>query len=133
MKEENSRKEKKEKVEWDKLRIALFVVLSFILLFAGYEIKSITLDKGLSTNTNAPTVVSSNVKGLQSINSSSLNVKNTIQQSINGLKKEAGSINVEELATSSPSVRKVIDDLKALQNYPASGLKGVCLKICNGI
>lgn len=132
MKEENSRKEKKEKVEWDKLRIALFVVLAFILLFAGYEIKSITLDKGLS-NTNAPTVVSSNVKGLPSINSSSLNVKNTIQQSINGLKKEAGSINVEELATSSPQVRKVIDDLKALQNYPAGGLKGVCLKICNGI
>lgn len=130
MKEETSRKEKKEKVEWDKLKIALFVVLAFILLFAGYEIKSITLDKN-SVSSNP--VVEKSVSSKSIIGNSSPNIKNTIQDSISGLKKEATSINIADIATSSPQIQKVINDLKGLQNYPSSELKNACLKICNGL
>lgn len=128
MKEENR---KKEKVEWDKPKIALFVILAFILLFAGYEIKSLTLDKNISNISSLP--VGTNFKDASTINSSTVSVKDTIKQSINDLKKEATSINVADIATSSPQVQKVINDLKSLQNYPSSGLKNACLKICNSL
>ena len=116
-------------LEWDKLKIALFTILVFLLLFAGYQIKTLTLNQ----NQNPSTAVETNVKESPMVNSNTPSFKNTIQQNIEDLKKEAGSINVEDLATSSPQVQKVINDLKSLQNLPQSRLKEACFKICNGL
>lgn len=124
---------KKEKTQWDKRKIFLFSLLCLFLLFAGFEIKSFILDKNINYPQKQDSIVSENVKGVSTINSSTDGIKNTIQENINALKKQASDINVTEIATSSPQVQKLINDLKALQNYPQSGLKDACFKICNGI
>ena len=60
-------------------------------------------------------------------------VKQSIQNQIDNLKNEAQNINVVDIATSSPQVQKVINDLKAIQNYPQNQLKTTCEKICSGL
>lgn len=128
MKEELPRKEKKEKVQWDKLKIALFSILVFLLLFAGYQLKTLTLD-----NQDSNASFKTDVKGTSTFNPATPSLKESIQKNVEDLKNEAGNINVAELATSSPQVQKVINDLRQLQNLPQSGLKNTCFRICNGL
>jgi hypothetical protein len=35
-----------------------------------------------------------------------------------------------EVASSSPQVQKILNDIKALQQYPANQIKDLCRKIC---
>jgi hypothetical protein len=118
----------KEEIKWDKLKISLFVIFCFILFFFGYEIKSLTLNK----NSQNPSVVS-NPKNSSTIIESKPSIKDAISQNIEELKKEATSIDIAELATSSPQVQKVINDLKSLQSLPQSRLRDACIRICNGL
>ncbi|MEK7558679.1 MAG: hypothetical protein AAB521_00060 [Patescibacteria group bacterium] len=60
-------------------------------------------------------------------------LEDVVQNQIMNLKKEALSLNVEEIASSSPQVRKLVDDLKALGDLPKNQVKGACFKICDGL
>jgi uncharacterized protein YpmS len=122
-------KEKNNESEWDKKRIILFSVLVFLAIIGAYYIKTLVLPEksfpqALSTKAS--------VKGASTETASS-NLKQGIQNQINNLKTEAQNINVVDIATSTPQVQKIINDLKALQNYPANSLKGVCEKVCSGL
>lgn len=66
-------------------------------------------------------------------NPSSLDLQKNVESKLNELKKEVNNINVVDVATSSPAVQKVINDLKNLQNVPQSQAKDACLKICNSL
>lgn len=124
---------KKERIEWDKRKIILFSLIVFFLLFAGFGIKNLFLDNNTANTSNSSPFVKENVKGVSIINSEGANIKNTVQEKIDSLKKQATEINITEIATSSPQVQKLINDLKALQSYPQSGLKDACFKICSGL
>lgn len=132
MKEEAPKREsKKEKVEWDRKKIIFTSIIIIFLLFLGYQAKSLFLDKNMQVPQN-DSFQKEDVKGV-SVSNPGPSIKDTVQESINSIKNEAGSINISDIATSSPQIQKVINDIKALQNYPSNELKNTCLKICNGL
>lgn len=54
-----------------------------------------------------------------------------VSEKLEALKKEAGKIDVDQIASSSPQIQKVLNDLKALEKVPQNQAKNMCLNICN--
>jgi len=127
-------KEVEEKAQWDKRKILIFLIASLILLAVGYELKTITLGSNKETVKSNYQGIKTDVKGIsiESENPAS-DIKRNIQEQVNTLKNEVQNINLADIATSSPQVKKVINDIKAIQNYPSTQLKEACEKICNGL
>ena len=126
-------KELKEEEQWDKKKIILFVALIFVLAVIGYELKRYFLDNNANQNNSVAGIAGKNdVKGATTQNLSPVQgIKQGVQNEINNLKSEAQNINIADIASSSPQVQKVINDLKAIQNYPSNQLKDVCEKVCS--
>ncbi len=126
------KEQKKEEIVWDKKKIIIFLAAIFLLLLGAYELKSIIL--GESSNPKISQIVDKqNVKGIKIEESPQQSLKNNVTEQINNLKEEAQNINIVDIASSSPQVQKVINDLKALQNYPSTQLKETCEKVCSGL
>jgi hypothetical protein len=114
---------------WDKKKIAVALVVLLILIagavyfFGAYKIK-----KNIVSNSTLQ--IKKSVEGAQT----SLGVegiREAVQQKINAIKTEASNVNLTEVASSSPQIQKVINDLKSLENYPSNQAKSMCEKICN--
>lgn len=125
-------KEKKQEVVWDKKKIIVFTFIIIILVVIGFRLKSHFLDSNYSLPKNTIAEQKEQVKGVTAQDLSN-NIKQSIQQDINNIKTEAQNINVVDIATSSPQVQKVINDLKSLQNLPKNQFKDACEKVCNGL
>lgn len=127
----NCMKEVKEKVEWDKKKIILFVIAAVLLVGMGAVINRMMF---AGQETSVPSQVMTSVKGASTSNVDPVSdIKNNIQNQMDNLKTEAQNINVVDMATSSPQVQKVISDLKAIQDYPKNQLRQTCEKICSGL
>jgi len=118
-------KEEIPQESWNKKRVLsaalVFIALSAICVYALVQANpQLTQKPSLSA-----------VEGISIKNSSS--VKSDIQDRVDTLQKEAQNINLVEMASSSPQVQKVINDLKALQDYPKNQLKNACEQICNNL
>lgn len=125
---------KKEEIEWDKKKIFLFLFSSIFLILSAYGLKIMLLGEDLKPASFSSSKIKTDVKGEStSVQSLPQDIKKNIQEEINSLKAEAGNINLIEIASSSPQVQKVINDLKAIQNYPSTQLKETCEKICSGL
>jgi hypothetical protein len=131
---------------WDKKRIGMFFLVVILIGAAG--IKILNLDTKLKPyfiRTPRPTT---DVAGAKTDNSDSGfvfkddkpqensspvdTIKTTITDKINTLKDQVNNLNVQEIASSSPQVQKIINDLKNLQDAPKNQVKEVCQKICGG-
>jgi len=112
----------KNESEWDKKKIIFFSVLIIVLLILGFMLKDSILGKSYKVADS-----SQSVKGV----STQIDIKKNVQDQINSLREEAGNINLVDVATSSPQVQKVINDLKALKDYPNNQLKQSCMSICS--
>lgn len=123
-------KEAKENVVWDKKKIAIFLISLALFIILVFELRTLILGK--QETPSKPQI--KNEKQIQGASVENLpSIRQGIQTQIDNLKKEAESINVMDVATSSPQVQKVINDLKSLQNLPQSQFKQACEKVCNGL
>ena len=112
---------KQDESQWDKRKIIIFCILIIVLLFVGLLLKDSILGKSYKVSS-----VSQKINGI----SPQIDVKKTVQDQINTLQQEANNINLADMATSSPQVKKVINDLKALKDLPNNQLKQACVNIC---
>jgi len=120
---------------WDAKKI--FAVLLIVTIFA-LSFKTFVLDKKSSKILNSK---STNVQGVNTQENptsspsqvSSEDLKRNVENRLSDLKKEVNNINVVEIATSTPAVKKIINDIKNLQNLPQTQAKDICLKICQGL
>jgi len=64
---------------------------------------------------------------------SDYNLEDVVQKQMQTIKKQAENINVEEIASSSPQIQNLINDLKTLQNLPKDKVKEACYNICKGL
>jgi apolipoprotein N-acyltransferase len=120
----------KDEEQWDKKKILLFLIAAIVLIGIGFEAKSLFL--GANVSPSAPVSIQKpDVKGAATQVSS--NIKNSVQNQLDNLKSEAQNVDLVEIASSSPQVQKVINDLKAIQDYPKNQLKTTCQQICNGL
>jgi gas vesicle protein len=120
-----------EKAQWDKKKIILFVAAVILLVGVGAVIKGMMFAGQEAAN---PQSVTTGVKGASTeIANPVSDIGRNIQNQVDSLKTEAQNINIVDVATSSPQVQKVINDLKAIQDYPKNQLRQTCEKICSGL
>lgn len=117
---------------WDLKKIFIALSLSAI---AALSFKTFVLDQKSpeSSNnqvTNVQGATTSEVPSPSPVSTGE--IRKGIENKLIELKKEVNNINVVEVATSTPAVQKVLNDLKNLQNLPQSQAKEACFKICSG-
>lgn len=123
---------KKEEIEWDKKKIIIFSIVLFLLLIGAYQLKSLILGNDISSKP-LQNSYEKQVRGVNIQEPPGQSLRNNIQEQISNLKEDAQNIDVVEIASSSPQVQKIINDLKAIQNYPSNQIKEVCEKVCSGL
>ncbi|OGH11681.1 MAG: hypothetical protein A3B38_03260 [Candidatus Levybacteria bacterium RIFCSPLOWO2_01_FULL_36_13] len=112
----------KEEVNWDKKKIIVFsTVVIFVILFLSYRLAGFNSDEPLQKP-------KTQIEGI-----GAQDVSKNIQETVENLQEQAESLNIEEVASSSPQIQKVINDLKFLKDVPKNELKNTCERICNGL
>lgn len=126
---------------WNKKRIFFALTILAILIAGLAAFKVLALDKNqdlapepISNSKKAKSVegANTNVNSLSQDNTAS-NLKTNIEDQLNAIKQEASGINLAEVATSSPQIQKVIDDIKSIQNLPKDKAKDFCEQVCSGL
>lgn len=118
---------------WNKKRIFAAALLIAALIVLGYFLKTKILGENSS-----PTNSSKDVRGTTSTKEENkkeqdglnINVQKAVQEKIESLKQEVSSLNIAEVASSSPQIQKIINDIKALEQYPTNQAKEICKQIC---
>lgn len=118
---------------WNKKRIfgVLFLIAALIIL--GYFLKTKVLGQS-SSPTDSPKAVkgTTNTKkeNKEQEEGLNINVQKVLQEKIESLKQDVKGLNIVEIASSSPQVQKIINDIKALEQYPTNQAKEICKQIC---
>ncbi len=113
---------------WNKKRILIALFLITILAVGGYFFKTLTLGEKSSQSEKSVRGISAKEKN--PVPEFKMNVQEAVKEKINSLKQEALGLNVLEIASSSPQVQKIINDIRSLEQYPANQAKEICRQIC---
>lgn len=122
--------EKEEPFEWDKTRIVEFFVVLGVLLIGGLTAKHFLLDANTTPASQAVEGASTSVESqLPSVQ----DIQQGAQQQVVALQKQASQISVQEIASSSPQVQQILNQIKQLPNVPGNVAKQTCENICNSL
>lgn len=114
-----------EEETWDKKKLTIGILaILFLALFIYFGILNSSKVSNDSVRGESTVLKSTNPK---------IDLKKDLDTKIKEIKQNADDINVVEIASSSPQIQKVINDIKNLQNLPSNQAKDACLKICNGL
>ncbi|OGH37537.1 MAG: hypothetical protein A3B44_03005 [Candidatus Levybacteria bacterium RIFCSPLOWO2_01_FULL_38_21] len=117
-------KEVKFEESWNKKKVGITLIILLLLVgSAVYLLRNSLFFDTKSERAQNQKVLSASDQSLEDI----------IQRQVQAIKQQAANINVEEIASSSPQIQNLINDLKALQNLPSSKVKEACFKICSGL
>ncbi|MDO8621593.1 MAG: hypothetical protein Q7R31_04940 [Candidatus Levybacteria bacterium] len=130
---------------WNKKRIFLTLLVIIALLTGAFGIKNFVL--GNNTLPKESPIISAlqSVKGAvtqEELNAqatkinppaANLPVQKIVQDQLEVIQQEVKNLNVADITSSSPQVKKIIEDLQSLQDYPRNQAKDVCTKICSGL
>lgn len=122
-----------EEEVWDKKKIYFGIIIAIVLIITAIVIKIWYLDslgekqiqagevRGVTASNMSPTITPfSQLKQIPML----------IQKQIDTIGKQVTSLNAEEIASSSPQMKKLIDDLKILQQLPRNEAKQLCENFC---
>ena len=122
----------KSEGSWNKKRIFAALLLIVVLIVLGYFLKTKVLSEKSS-----PTDSSKAVKGITNTKEKNkeqdglnINVQKAVKEKIESLKQAAFGLNIIEIASSSPQIQKIINDIKSLEQYPTNQAKEICRQIC---
>jgi hypothetical protein len=118
----------KEKVQtWNKKKIAIAVILFALLVAGGIFFRIRILDK--DSKQNPESVKGASTEAVTTPDNNS-NIQETVKERLDNLKSQVFNLNISDIASSSPQVQKILNDIKSLQDYPANQVKEICRKIC---
>ncbi len=121
----------KSEESWNKKRIFAALFLITLLVVGIYFFKSRVFDTNSSPqNTKLVKGVSLKEKSKNKENDVSVDIQEAVKEKINNLKQGVSSLNILEIASSSPQIQKIINDIKTLEQYPTNQAKEICKKIC---
>lgn len=133
---------------WDKKKILIGLLVLILVIGLGFGAKVFVLDKNKNLNdafkenkvkgstTEKKEDVVSSQDQLQSKPlslPSTDNLKTEAENKLEVIKQEITELNITELASSSPQIRKILDDIKSLEQYPRNQAKDICEGICKGL
>ncbi len=122
-------KDKKIEEPWDKKKIAIALMILLGLIAGLIYFSGVYKVKGENTKESKAQLQKAVEGAVEDIDVPT--VKETIQEKIEEIKTDASNIDVVEVASSSPQVQKIINDIKSLENYPRNQAKDMCEKICD--
>lgn len=127
---------------WDIKRIAFAFTGGVILLTGGgLAFKTFVIDQ-YSPEESAQEIQSGqpqSVLGTESQQEIRLSLPDKIpsaeelKEKLEGIKRDVEKLTIDDVASSSPQLQKVVNDLKTLQEYPKNQVKEACLNICSGL
>lgn len=117
---------------WNKKRILIAFIFIAALGLLAYVFRGSISDMFPKNRENSTNKSPSSKEGVLSTKSEA-NIEETLGKQIESIKKEAGNINLEEIASSSAQIQKIINDVKSLQDIPKNEAKDACFKICSGL
>lgn len=129
---------------WDKKKIFLGVLASVVLIGAGYGLKTFVLDKYISKGSVKSTSIEREINSgtskdessseqTNSLPLSSSKIQGEVERKLETIKQEIRTLNVVELASSSPQIQKIINEIKTIEKYPANQAKEMCENICKSL
>lgn len=121
------KREMEEEYEWDKKRIAVFLIIFTVIVLAGLELK-----RTFFPNMSILGVSVKRSVEKPSIEPPHLNLSQ-VSSTIEDVKKNVQSLDAAEIASSSPQIQKVLRDIQGIKDLPANQAKEMCLKVCSGI
>lgn len=127
--------EEEEELEWDKKKIFLTLAVVMLLLIGGITAKIYLL----GSHTSSPSVGQA-VKGASTVASAAQNTSpiqlpssTAVQQKIATLEQQASQISVKDIASSSPQVQAIVQQLQNLPQMPGNVAKQTCVQLCNNL
>ena len=142
MREKIKEKEEIIEEEWDKSRVMIGGVTLLLLVVGGFIGKNYLL--GLFGIKDQPVPFArQSVQGAQTVNVASdstptvphiqysLPSTTDITNKIQNLQKQVTHINIADVASSSPQIQQVIQQLEALPQMPGNAAKQACINVCN--
>ena len=112
------------KETWNKKRVFLGIFLLVLLIIGGgYLFRDKIF---ISSSRQLKSVEGASTSRVDT----AANVQETEKEKIDNLKQEVSGLNLMEVASSSSQVQKILNDIKALQQYPENQIKDLCRKIC---
>lgn len=122
--------EKEEPFEWDKPRIIGFFAVLLFLLVGGLVFKHFLLDANTIPASQA--VQGASTQANESLPSVQ-DIKQGAAQQVAALQQQASQISVQEIASSSPQVQQILQQIKQLPSVPGNVAKQTCMNICNSL
>jgi hypothetical protein len=113
---------------WNKKKIIIAFFLLAILIIGGYFLKTRIL--GESSPQVKESVKGATIEEITSKPEPKVNVQEIVREKINNIRQEVSGLNILEVASSSPQVQKILNDIKSLEQYPANQIKEICKKVC---
>lgn len=120
-----------EEAQWDRKKILITGFFLIVGLLVALELKGMFLDKnksllGESSKAQPVNIEKPNI-------SFPINIQSEVGPKIDEIKKNINNLDVNEVASSSPQIQKVLNDIQSIKNLPANEAKQTCLKLCSGI
>lgn len=124
---------------WNKKRIFLGLTVLIMLIAGLATFKVLVLDKNQDLSQKS---IPNNIQSVEGVSSTpdslsqgnpAAGIKTNITDQLDTIKQEASNINLAEVATSSPQVQKVLEDIKSIQNLPRDQAKSFCQQVCSGL
>lgn len=114
---------------WNKKRILIATLAIFAIGGAVYVFRGSIFPQSFFQNNKKETPSKESVLSTKS----EPNLQEVLEKQIESIKKEVNAINIDEIASSSPQIQKIINDVGSLEKLPQSQLKDACFKICSGL
>jgi hypothetical protein len=115
----------------NKKRILILVFIIILLGLLGYSAKTLVLDKNQDIFSKKSVKGTSTQKNSNVPSASSLETE--LKKKLDTIKQEVSKLDIADIASSSPQVQKLINDLNALKDYPSNQIKDACQKICSSL
>jgi hypothetical protein len=127
-----------EEEHWDKKKIIAGIVIFVLLLLGVIGAKMFLLPKSIARHIP----IGPAVEGVSTTDFSPANAQPTpekislpttddLQKKISELQAQITHLNVKDIASSSPQVQQLIQQIQSLPNAPANAAKEACMQVCN--
>lgn len=125
-------KKEEENIEWDKRKILITTCIAIVAVILAVELKSRFLPGSESVlgESSEKKPMSAQKPDIKPPN---INFQSGVNSKISEIKQNINGLNAVEVASSSPQIQKVLQDIQGIKDLPSNQAKEMCLKICGGI
>jgi predicted RND superfamily exporter protein len=133
-----------EQEAWDKKKVIAGVVAGLMLLGGGIAAKQLLLPQsvqkviphksavqGAETQANSNSFIDTATVTPTPTAALSIPTKEDVQKKIQELQQQLTHISVQDIASSSPQIQQIIQQIQALPQAPANAAKSACEQLCS--